>query len=140
MSLIQHVLALVARVLVSVVFLWGGATQIVFFWDNSVDQLQAIGLPVPWLLLSLAVVGQLIGGLSLLVGLFARWGATILILFLVGVTGMMHNFWIYAPDSPEYVTQAIAFLKNLGLLGGLLMILAFGPGGFAADTFLHKKA
>lgn len=140
MSLVQHVLALVARVLVSVVFLWGGATQIVFFWDSSVGRLQEMGLPLPMLLLSLAVVGQLIGGLSLLLGLFARWGATILILFLVGVTGLMHNFWIYAPDSAEYVVEAIAFLKNLGLLGGLLMILAFGPGGFAADTFLQKKA
>lgn len=139
MSLVQHILALAARVLVSVVFLWGGATQIVYFWDGSVAQLQTMGLRYPVLLLALAVAGQLIGGLSLLLGLRARWGAVILILFLVGVTGLMHNFWIYAPDTAEYLAEAIAFLKNLGLLGGLLMILAFGPGGFAADTFLEKR-
>lgn len=139
MSLVQHVLALVARVLVSVVFLWGGAMQIVFFWNDSLARLQAMQLPYPGLLLALAVAGQLIGGLSLLLGLRARWGAAILILFLAGVTGLMHNFWTYQPDSVEYLTEAIQFLKNLGLLGGLLMILAFGPGAFAADTFLQKR-
>lgn len=140
MSLVQHILAFVARVLLSVIFLWGGAVQVVFYWEDSVTQLRDIGLPFPVPLLAVAVVGQLIGGLSLLLGLWTRWGATILILFLVGVTALVHNFWIYAPDSTEYLVEAIAFLKNLGLLGGLLMVLAFGPGGFAADTFLRKKA
>ncbi len=139
MALIQHILALAARASLSVIFLWGGVTQIIFFWDNSVAQLQEMGLPYPESLLALAVGGQLIGGLLVLLGLRTRFGATILILFLVGVTGLMHAFWLYEPDSEEYLMQAIAFLKNLGLLGGLLMILAFGPGGFAADTFLQKR-
>ena len=139
MSLLQHILALAARVLLSVVFLWGGAMQIVFFWHDTLSQLQDKGLPYPVTLLALAVAAQLIGGLSLLLGLQARWGAVILILFLVGATGLMHDFWIHDPASPEYLMQAIQFLRNLGLLGGMCLILAFGPGGFAADTFLRKR-
>jgi len=139
MSLVQHVLVLLARVLLGMFFLWSGANQIIIFWVDSVAQLAQKGLPNPEAMLALAVAAMLIGGLSLVLGLRARWGAVVLILFLLAATALTHDFWNEDPTTPEYVSQAIHCLKNLGLVGGLCMVLAFGPGGFSADTFLRKR-
>ncbi len=39
-----------------------------------------------------------------------------------------HDFWTYAPDSQDFQMQMIQFMKNLGLMGAMLMIIANGPG------------
>ena len=139
MSAVQHLLALLARLFLSAVFLWSAFHHIVLSWAESMEGLRAKGMPLPEVMMALAVAGMLVGGLSVLVGMRARWGAVILILFLIPTTLVMHDFWNYDPASPEYLGQAINALKNLGLLGGLLTVLAFGPGGFSADTFLRKR-
>ncbi len=87
--------------------------------------------------LSLALTAGAIGvevGVStlFLVGLFARGSAAVLILFTAAATLMFHNFWA-APDA-QVVAQTVNFLKNLGLIGGLLMIAAFGAGPYALQA------
>ena len=75
-----------------------------------------------------AVTFLLLGGLSVLLGIRARGGAVLLILFLIPVTWIFHDFWSYGAQDPQYVPQMINFMKNTGLGGGLLMVLAFGSG------------
>jgi putative oxidoreductase len=88
-------------------------------------------------LLVLAVVCWLVGGLSVLVGLKARLGAALLILCLVPATMLLHNFW--AVGSTEMGNEIEHFAKNLGLAGGLLLVIAFGAGGFSIDLFLRMR-
>ena len=75
----------------------------------------------------------IIGGLSVLLGLHAKAGGVLLLLFLIPVTFMMHNFWTYQ-DPIESQMQMIHFLKNLAIMGGLLHLSAFGPGYFSIEA------
>jgi putative oxidoreductase len=69
----------------------------------------------------------LLGGLSILLGYKARWGALLLIMFLVPVTVMMHNFWAVSDPMAKQM-QMIMFMKNVSMLGAALMIMHLGSG------------
>ncbi len=95
------------------------------------------GVPLPGLLVPLAGMLALAGGVSILIGFEARLGAWLLVLFLVPVTVMMHAFW-RETDAAARMMQQVQFMKNLGLLGGALLISHFGAGPFSLDSLrLH---
>lgn len=82
------------------------------------------------MLLTAGSIGVEVGIATLfLFGIFARQTAVILILYTIAATLMFHNFW--AVPEAQVVTQTINFCKNLGLIGGLLMIVAVGAGPYA---------
>lgn len=85
------------------------------------------GLPLAGLLLIGNIIFQLVGGISLVLGYKVRWGAIILILFLIPTTLVFHNF-LANPD------ELTAFLKNLALIGGLLMVYYAGAGAVSLDA------
>lgn len=139
MSLVQHLVALLGRIALGSVFVWGAANLMILSWAEALEELQGRQVIFPNALLLLAMLAMLLGGLSLILGLRARWGALLLILVLVPTTAILHDFWVHDPTAPQYTELAVALMKNVGLLGGLLMVMAFGPGGFSADTFLRKR-
>ena len=94
------------------------------------------GLPAVDALLSVAVGLELVGGILVLLGLYARWGALALLAFLVPVTLIMHNFWTL-PEA-EAMKQMINFMKNVSIAGGLLMVLALGAGPLSIDALRQK--
>jgi hypothetical protein len=63
---------------------------------------------------------QILGGLALASGKGRRVGAVLLAGSLVPTTLAGHSFW-QEPDKPTRAAQRIQFLKNLGLMGGLLL-------------------
>ncbi|ABW25301.1 DoxX [Acaryochloris marina MBIC11017] len=77
------------------------------------------------------IVFQLVGGLSLVMGYKVKLGALLLILFLIPATLVFHNF-IGDPS------QVNAFLKNVGLIGGLLMVIYTGAGSISIDAAAQK--
>ena len=85
-------------------------------------------------LLAVAAVVEIVGGLSILTGTFARLGALSLIAFLVVTTFLFHDFWTLS--GPARDLQITMFLKNLSILGGLLLVLGFGAGGASVDKKL----
>jgi putative oxidoreductase len=72
------------------------------------------------------------------VGYQARIGATLLAIFIVLATVFFHNFW--ALPSEEQQAQMVQFMKNLAILGGLLLIIANGPGPWSVDQALSGTA
>ena len=80
----------------------------------------------PWtpLLLIVATLLELIGGLFLLVGTREKLGAGLLISFLIPSTLFMHQFWFL--DGPDKPMEQIMFLKNMAILGGLIMVVLHG--------------
>jgi putative oxidoreductase len=91
------------------------------------------GVPLPQLLAPLAGLISLVGGLSVLLGYRARLGAWLLVLFLVPVTAMIHNFW--AVKDPMMAQMQLGFfMANLSRLGGALLIAHFGAGPFSLDA------
>jgi putative oxidoreductase len=81
------------------------------------------GVPAP----DLAVLGTgallLAGGVSIMTGFVPRVGATLIAIFLIGVTPIMHAFWRDA-DAVQRANDLVNFTKNIGLLGGVCFVAA----------------
>jgi putative oxidoreductase len=122
--------ALVGRALLALLFIWSGFGKITGF-GGTVGYIASQGLPMPGVLAALAVVVELGGGILLLVGFKARWVALLLALFLLVITPIFHAWWS-VPDA-QVMAQQINFGKNLAILGGMMLVWAFGPGRYSVD-------
>jgi putative oxidoreductase len=83
----------------------------------------AHGVPAPEVFVVLGGVLLLVGGLSLLLGLFPRIGMLAIVMFLLPVTLIMHAFWADG-DAARRSMNVINFAKNFALLGSTLMFAA----------------
>jgi putative oxidoreductase len=89
-------------------------------------------LPMPAVALAIALAIELVGGLAILTGLFTRWTAWIVVLYMIPTTFLFHNFW--AVQGADRIDTLIHFEKNLAIMGGLLLLAAFGPGAYSIDS------
>ncbi len=80
-------------------------------------------VPAPAAAAVLSGAWLLVGGLSIILGARPQIGAWMIVIFLLGVTPVMHNFWTVT-DETQRLGEFINFSKNLALLGAALMLLA----------------
>ena len=78
-------------------------------------------------LLILSTSFELLGALFLLLGIKEKLGASLLILFLIPVTILFHPFWLLEGSEREIATPM--FLKNLSIMGGLILVILNGAVG-----------
>lgn len=136
MKALRSFLTLIARWCLAAIFIFSGAGKLIFF-DQTQAYMASKGFTAIPLFLFGAALLELIGGLCLILGYKARFGATLLLLFLIPTTIIFHDFWNLMGE--EKALQQIMFLKNLAIFGGLLYILCDGPGSIAFDAFSRKK-
>ncbi|GJQ21516.1 MAG: hypothetical protein HBSIN02_18710 [Bacteroidia bacterium] len=97
------------------------------------------GVPLPEVAVVVAGLLLLVGGLSILTGYKPAIGVTALVLFLLPVTFIMHNFWAETEQMMQMM-QMVNFLKNFGLLGSALMFLAIPqPWPLSVESKLHGR-
>jgi putative oxidoreductase len=108
------------RILLSVIFLLSGVSKLMD-WNGTAAYMQAKAMPAVGFFLAAAIAVEILGGLSLLLGMKARLGATLLFLYLIPTTLIFHNFW-GVESGPERMNQMLHFLKNLTIMGGLLVV------------------
>ncbi len=112
------------------IFLMSGPLH---FSKQEVAYAAAQGVPLASILVPFSGVLAFAGSLSILLGYRAKLGAWLLVLFLVPVTVMMHNFWaVHDPMMAQI--QMPFFMKNVAMLGGALLISQFGAGPFSLDA------
>lgn len=126
---------LVGRILITAIFLISGYHKIVGF-PAVAGMMGKTGMPLPELLLAGAIAFELGGGLMVLLGWQARWGALLLFIFTIPATLIFHNFW--AVDAAQYQNQFGHFMKNLAILGALAYIMAMGSGPFSLKSEQHN--
>jgi len=127
----KTVLALLGRIMITALFLFAAYNKITEFSVYQ-ERMSGAGMPVTGLLLVGTIAFLIVGGLSLIVGYKTRLGAILLILFLIPETVIFYPIW---SDS----SQMQNFMRNVTLLGGLFMVLAFGPGGAAVDALACRR-
>lgn len=120
---------LFGRILFSFIFVMGGISN---FSQQAIEHAAALGIPLAAIAVPLSGVIALMGGLSIALGYKAKWGAWLLVLFLVPATVMMHNFWAMQ-DSTLAQMHQVMFMKNLSMLGAALLISYFGAGPLSLD-------
>jgi putative oxidoreductase len=125
---------LAGRILMSVLFLISG-----FFKIGGYSQMVAYssskGLPMAGVAIACAAVIELAGGLAIIAGFQTKIAAWVLFLYLIPVTFFFHNFW--AMQGAEQQQNMIEFLKNVSIMGGLVILATNGAGPYSVD---HSRA
>ena len=118
-------LAASGRILIATVFILSGFGKIA---DpaTTLTYIQGAGLPLPQIALAAAIVIEAGGGLALVSGIGTRVVATALALFSLVTAFAFHG---HLADQNQF----IHFFKNIAITGGLLQVIAFGPGRIAFD-------
>jgi uncharacterized membrane protein YphA (DoxX/SURF4 family) len=125
MSTIQNMATiafLVGRVIVGGFFLMNSFNHFAQL-NMMTGYAKSKGIPAPALAVGGTGVLLFLGGLSLLLGYHPTIGAGLLVIFLLGVSFGMHNFWTIQ-DQQSKIAEMTNFLKNMAILGLLLMTLA----------------
>ena len=120
----------IGRVLFALIFV---ASVIGHFSGAMIDEAEAHGVPLAIIIVPLAGLLALLGGVSIMLGYRARFGALLLVLFLVPVTLVMHRFWGVA-DPQMAMLQKVHFMKNTALIGAAFLLMYFGSGPYSLDS------
>ena len=131
MKTCDRFMPLVGRILMSVIFLLSGVMKLMNF-SGSVAFLASKGMPMANIMLIGAIAVEILGALCLIFGFQTRIAALIMFLYLIPTTLIFQNFW--ALQGAMRADMQIHFLKNLAIMGGLLMVASFGPGKVSADA------
>ena len=126
---------LAGRQLFSIIFIIASARH---FNPQTIASAARHSVPLPNFLVPLSGVIAFVGGLSVLLGYRTRFGAWLLVIFLVPVTMMMHNFWTVWDPATSQIEKAM-FMKNVTMLGGALLISYFGAGPLSVDAFVEGE-
>jgi putative oxidoreductase len=89
------------------------------------------GLPFSEVLLIGAIFCEVAGSIALVLGWKARWGALLLIVFMIPATLLYHDFW--NAEAAQYRNQLNHFLKNLTIFGALIFVLGMGSGPLSLE-------
>ena len=129
-------IVLVGRIFYSLIFINSGLFH---FSTAAVDYANSQGVPLASILVPASGVMAITGGLSILLGFKAKWGAWLLVAFLIPVTLMMHGFWKFN-DANQYQVQMSMFMKNTSMLGAAFIIAWFGAGPMSFDERKKETA
>jgi putative oxidoreductase len=117
----------VGRILFAFIFLAAAPRH---FTGEGISHAAALGVPLAGFFVPLSGILAVAGALSVSFGFHAKWGAWMLVLFLIPVTFGMHSFWKIADAGQRHI-QVAMFSKNVSMLGGALLLARFGSGGFS---------
>jgi putative oxidoreductase len=127
--------ALIGRLLIASIFLVSGIAKLTNT-EETVAHMTSAGIPAAHTLALIAGVAEVAGALSLIFGFLTRLGALGLFLFMIPTTLVFHGFWNF--EGAEQKMQMVNFMKNLGIMGGLAAIVAFGPSRYSVDQKIRK--
>ena len=138
----SRLLYALGRILLPAVFIVAGWNKLLDI-KGVIAQLEPKNLPIPFetdqyigmpkleALAYLVAAVELFGGVMILIGWKARWAALVLFVFSGLTIYYFHDFWTME-GADRLLNQTMA-LKNLSIMGGLLMVMAIGSGPVALD-------
>jgi len=126
---------LLGRFLFALIFLLAVPSH---FSQQTIALATSQGVPLAHVAVPASGILALLGGLSILLGYRVKFGAWLIVLFLLPVTFMMHKFWGIS-DPVAAQTQMVMFLKNIALIGSALFISQFGAGPLSLDSRSSRR-
>ena len=128
---IKTPLVLVGRLLIAVMFVQSGYEKLTDL-AGTAGYIASGGLPNSTALAALTGVFELVAGLAIAIGFKARWAALLLAGFTLLASFLYHAYWS-APADQQMVVQLL-FMKNMAIVGGLLVLTALGAGPASMDS------
>jgi|SRR5687768_5835599 len=131
----NHLFDLFGRIMMSAIFVFEAIDSIMYA-EQTKKTMQEYGIFwKPDLLLYLSISMLLLGALLLLTGYRIRFGVLLLLLYWIPVTCIVYSFWNDPADTQRL--NAILFMKNIAIAGGLLIIAAHGGGKFSIKRIMR---
>ena len=127
----NNALNLIGRLLLAAVFLPAGLSKLSGF-ERTVGYIASVGLPLPTVAAVVALVVEILGAIALVAGFQTRIAAAVLAVFTLVASVFFHAFWAAAPE--QAFIQQLMFFKNIGLIGGLLVLVSSGAGAWSIDA------
>ena len=122
--------SLAGRILLALMFIPAGFGKLTNI-GGTAGYIASGGLPFPSVLAVLVGALELFGGLALVVGFKVRWVGLAMALFTLAASMLFHPFWS-VPEAQQMVTKLL-FMKNISVVGGMLLISALGAGALSLD-------
>ncbi len=125
----KDIIDLIGRILISIIFLYE-AYDSMFYFQETKEVMTSYG--VNWnqdLLIIGSILCLVLGGTLLLIGYRPGFGSFLILLYWIPVTFIAHSFWNDPPESQRI--EAILFMKNLAIIGGLMLVYVNGSGRYS---------
>jgi putative oxidoreductase len=110
---------LIGRILMGGFFLWNGIEAALNF-ANTTGTLASAGSPSPVVLAIVTIAIEVGCGILLVVGLWSRVAALILVVFVIGTA--------FLQTGPQSAVAQALYLQDMAIVGGLLYVSAYGAG------------
>ena len=120
-----------ARILVVAIFVYTGISKLTHF-DGTSHMIAEKGIPLAAVATAIAILIELGGAIAIIIGWQTKLAAAIQFVYLIFITITYHNFWAAPPQLHD--VQLLNFLKNIGIMGGLLFLATRGAGASAVDS------
>jgi putative oxidoreductase len=127
----NNALNLMGRILLAALFLPAGLSKLSGF-EGTVGYIASVGLPFASVAAAAAIAVEILGSVALLVGFQTRMAAAVLAVFTMVASFFFHAFWAAAPE--QAFMQQLLFFKNIGVIGGLLLLVSSGAGAWSLDA------
>jgi putative oxidoreductase len=137
MNGIDDGLILAARLLLATLFLIFGWRKLRDF-SGTVSQMVQLGVPMPVLAAAVATFMELPVAFAVAVGAFAPPSALLMFFYTLGTALIGHRYWTIS--GAERVDNMDGFFKNIGIMGGFLLLYIIGPGKYSIDALFGIAA
>ena len=138
MTPLTNFIALVARIMLAILFVQGGYNKLFGGTAGTVAYMTSHGIPFLNILVWGAIAVELGVGLCLMAGLLARWAALVLAAYTLALGLIFHAYWLAPAADARF--ERIIFFNHLSIIGGMLAIVAFGAGCLSLDALMRRKS
>ena len=101
-------------------------------YSGAVSQMVRDGIPMPVLAAGVAIFMELPVAFAVAVGAFTSLSAVLFILYTLGTSLVEHRYWTM--KGADRLAAMEAFYKNLGIMGGFLLLTLTGAGRYSLDA------
>ncbi len=125
----KDIIDLLGRILIAFIFLFEAYDSIAFF---KATKEKMIDYGITWQTEPLLIAGiflLILGGILVLIGYRSGFGATLLLLYWIPITFIVHAWWKETGDLQR--VESMDFMKNMAIVGGLLIIIVNGSGRYS---------
>ena len=134
MQQFRSLTGLVGRLALCTIFFMSAVGHKIPAFGEVVEEMQREGVPQARIMLMGAIAFLIAGSISVVLGIKARFGATLLLIFLVLATYYFHDFWNQEGEAVQL--EMIQFMKNLALMGAMLIVISNGAGNGSLDQIV----
>jgi putative oxidoreductase len=130
MERVNDTFLLVGRILLAALFLSAGIPKALQGYGGGFAQyLASMGVPSADIVAAIAVAVEVLVPVALVLGIFPRISALLLIAFTAVATLLAHRYWDF--PAAQQQAQMGQFFKNIAIIGGLMCYFVSGPGAWS---------